>query len=113
MHPLLAHYLNLEAAVDTLQRADSKQVLKAEERPYAEAARALPEERARVLAARGLNHPPEETQRALVRLAAHGALRALAEEAVISAKLQSARDALLEAGGDEEEADGFLAAIVA
>jgi hypothetical protein len=112
MHPLLARYLNLEVAVDTLSRADQGQVLKAEERPYAEASSQFPEERSAVLAARGKARPAEATQKSLVRLAAHGALQALSQETPTAEKLQTARGALVEAGSTEAEADAFLAALV-
>ncbi len=112
MHPTLARYLNLDVAADTLHRDERGQVLKAEERPYAEVARAEPERRAAVLAARGQEHPGDAAQQALLYLAAHAAVAALREDEGLKGPLATAEQALRTEGADDEEVERFLAAVV-
>ncbi len=112
MHPTLARYLNLDVAADTLHRDELGQVLKAEERPFAEAARQSPERRAAVLAARGSERASDASQQALLYLAAHAAVRALREDERFAPALTDAEAALRAEGADEEEVERFLAAVV-
>src|SRR5437868_4805600 len=117
MHPILARYLSVDAAADVLRREDHGEVLRAEERPLAEAARAFPRHRAALVGARrgrsgegpGPGAPDLDAQQAVVVLAAHAALRALAEDEGLRAPLAAAREALRVEGAGEAEADQLLA----
>jgi hypothetical protein len=112
MHPLLARYLNLDAAADTLSREDQGQVLKSQEQTYASTAHKFPDERSALLAARGQSNPSPQTQAALVRLASHATVRALEDHADLGPLLASSRETLVKEGAEPEEADRFLAALV-
>jgi hypothetical protein len=112
MHPLLARYLNLDAALDTLQRQGRGQVLKAEERTYADIASYFPEERDEILKARPGTHASEELQAALVVLASRASVAALREDPSLGAAMTDAHVALVNEGASETEASGFLAALV-
>ena len=112
MHPALARYLSIEAAIDTLSRDEAGQVLRAEERPFAEVARAHPDQRARVLGARGRYPPSSEVQEALLFLAAHTAAIALREDEGLGPKLQVARAALSAEGASEAEVDHLIVTLV-
>jgi alkylhydroperoxidase/carboxymuconolactone decarboxylase family protein YurZ len=112
MHPLLARYLNLDAAVDVLHREELGQVLKAEERLLAEVARAAPDRRALVLGARGLRSPSPEVQEALLYLAAHAASSSLRDDEELGPAQQRARAALAAEGASEEEIETLIATLV-
>ncbi|MFZ5470443.1 MAG: hypothetical protein ACOZIN_13480 [Myxococcota bacterium] len=112
MHPLLAHYLSLNAAVDTLRRDERGEVLKASERFYAHTARSHPDKKDTLLATAGNPHLGEDTQGALVFLAAHAALHALAEDEAMGEKLASAREALKAEGATDEEANQLFASLL-
>lgn len=112
MHPILARYLTLEHAVDTLHREELGQVLRAEERWYAQAAQAFPERRAALLAARGRKAPPPEVQEALVIVGAHAAAAALREDPELAPKLARAWAALMAEGASEAEASHLVATVL-
>ena len=117
MHPILARYLSVDAAADVLRREDNGEVLRAEERPLAEAARAFPEHRAELLGARAgrrepATEPGAEAQQAVVVLAAHAALRALADDEVLKGPLQAAREVLRQEGAGPAESDRLLASLL-
>lgn len=112
MHPVLAKYLSLDAAVDTLRRDEQGHSLRAEERPFAKVARAHPEKRDAVLSARGKRQAPPEAQEALLFLGAHAAAASLEEDGALAAPLGQARAALAGEGADESEIDRFIATLV-
>lgn len=102
----------MDAAVDTLHRDELGQVLKADERPFAAVARAAPEQRSQVLAARGQRQPSPEAQQALIFLAAHAAAAALREDPQLGNRLLTARAALSAEGATEPEVDQLIASLV-
>jgi hypothetical protein len=77
MHPLIARFLDLEAARETLRREKAGETLSAEEQIFTATAAAHPQQRSEVLgvASRKLN---SDAQASLVLLAAHTAARAQA-----------------------------------
>ncbi|HVE84316.1 MAG TPA: hypothetical protein VND93_15775 [Myxococcales bacterium] len=111
MHPILARYLNVDAAVEVLRREENGEVLRAEERPFAAAARAFPEHRAALLGSRGRAQGTDTQQAALV-VAAHAALRALEEDAALEGPLQAAREALHREGATPAQVDQLLATLL-
>jgi hypothetical protein len=118
MHPILARFLSVDAAADVLRREDHGEVLRADERPLAEAARAFPEHRAALVGRRrsrgGETGGPADldAQQAVVVLAAHAALRALAEDEALKGPLAAARAALAAEGAGEAEAEQLLASLL-
>lgn len=113
MHPVLARYLNLQAAQETLSRADSgAQLSPSDEQPFVDAANASPEQKAEIVKARSKGKPPSVTQEALIYLAAHAAARSLKTDAALANALTGARSALMSEGADEEDVHQFLASMV-
>ncbi|HEY8209759.1 MAG TPA: hypothetical protein VIG99_19865 [Myxococcaceae bacterium] len=115
MHPILARFLSVDAAADVLRRADNGEVLRAEERPLAEAARAFPEHRAALAGARKRERggePDLEAQQAVVVLAAHAALRALEGDEGLAGPLRAAREALKAEGAGDAESEQLLASLL-
>ncbi len=112
MHPVLARYLDLAAAQDTLRRADAGVALEGDALAFAEAARSAPEQRRAVLAAGASRSSSAEAQQGLLYLAAHAAARALAAEPAFVAPMATARQLLTDEGASPEEADHFLASLV-
>lgn len=112
MHPVLARYLNLQAAQETLSRADSgAQLSPSDEQPFVDAANASPDQKAEIVKARSKGKPPSVTQEALIYLAAHAAARALESDAALATALTGARSALMSEGADEEDVHQFLASM--
>src|SRR5688500_7824883 len=109
MHPVLARYLNLDAAIDTLHRDELGQVLKAEERPFATVARTHPEHRSVLLAARGRTKVGPEVQRSQIFLATHAALASLREDAELGPVLAEAQRALASEGATEGQGEELIA----
>jgi hypothetical protein len=112
MHPLIARYLNPEAARETLQKEKSGAPLEPEERYFVETATAHPEHRATVLGGKGKRVLSSDAQASLVFLAAHAAARALAEDPTLAAATARARESLAQEGASPEETDAFLASIL-
>jgi hypothetical protein len=112
MHPLIARYLNPEAARETLQKEKSGAPLEPEERLFVETAAAHPEHRATMLGGTGKRVLSSDAQAALVFLAAHAAARALGEEPGLAQATARAREALAQEGASPEETDAFLASIL-
>jgi hypothetical protein len=115
MHPILARFLSVDAAADVLRREDHGEVLRAEERPLAEAARAFPEHRAALAGARkreGGGEPDLAAQQAAVVLAAHAALRALEGDEELAGPLRTAREALKAEGAEAAESEQLLASLL-
>lgn len=112
MHPVLARYLTLQAALDTLTRAERGEVLRAEERAYVEVAREHPEWRAKLLSAKAQRAPTDELQRILLVLGGKAAARLLREDARLGEPLRIARSALLTQGGTDADAEQLFTALL-
>lgn len=112
MHPVLARYLNLQTALDTLHRAEQGEPLSEDERAFADVATDAEERRAQLLSASGAGKPKPEVQEALVYLAAHAAARALQHDSALQPALAQARAALESEGANAEDVNQFLASIV-
>jgi hypothetical protein len=111
MHPLIAHFLNPEAARETLQKEKSGEPLSAEEQLFAATAAAHPQQRAELLGGAG-RKLASDVQATLVLLAAHTAVRAIAQEPKLATATAQAREALLREGASEEETEAFIASIL-
>ena len=112
MHPLLAKYLSLDVAIDTLYRDELGQVLKADERPFAQVAKAHPQKRAAVLGSRGKKQVSPEIERAQVFLAAQAVVVSLRDDAELGPSLSQARIALADEGATEEQVEELFASLV-
>ncbi|MBF5042799.1 hypothetical protein FGE12_10380 [Aggregicoccus sp. 17bor-14] len=112
MHPVLARFLDPDAARDTLRKLEAGEPLEGPEPLFAAAAQAHPEQRAVLTGSRTARHLSSDTQAALVLLSAHAAVRALAEDARLGPAVARARAALGTEGASDEETDAFIASIL-
>jgi hypothetical protein len=112
MHPLIARYLSPEAARETLQKEKDGAPLEPEERLFAETAAAHPDKRADLMGSKGKRHLSSDAEAAVVFLAAHAAMRAIAEDPALSDATAKAREALKKEGASDGETDAFIAAIL-
>lgn len=111
MHPLIAHFLNLDAARETLQKEKSGEPLSSEEQLFAATAAAHPQQRAELLGVSG-RKLASDVQATLVLLAAHTAVRSIAQEPKLASATAQAREALMGEGASEEETESFIASIL-
>lgn len=111
MHPLIASFLSLEAARETLRKEKAGEALSPEEQLFTATAAARPQQRAEVLGVTG-RKLASDAQASLVLLAAHTAARAIAQDSRLGTATAKAREALISEGASEEETDAFIASIL-
>jgi hypothetical protein len=111
MHPLIARFLSLEAARETLRKEKASEALSPEDQLFTATAAARPQQRAEVLGVTG-RMLASDAQASLVLLAAHTAVRAIAKDARLGPVTARAREALTSEGASEEETDAFIASIL-
>ncbi|MBN1206868.1 MAG: hypothetical protein JXB05_18435 [Myxococcaceae bacterium] len=111
MHPLIARFLSLEAARETLQKEKAGEPLTPEEQLFTATAAAHPQQRAEVLGVSG-RKLASDAQASLVLLAAHSAARAIAQDPRLAEATAKAREALASEGASEEETEAFVASIL-
>lgn len=111
MHPLIARFLDLEAARETLRKEKAGEPLDADEQLFTATAAAHPSQRAELLGVSG-RKLASDAQASLVLLAAHTAARGIAQDPRLSSATAKAREALLAEGASEEETESFIASIL-
>jgi hypothetical protein len=111
MHPLIARFLSLEDARETLRKEKAGEPLAPEEQLFAATAAAHPQQRAEVIGVTG-RKLASDVQASLVLLAAHTAARSLAQEPPLAAATAKAREALAAEGASDEETESFIASIL-
>ena len=111
MHPLIARFLDPEAARETFRKEKAGEPLDAGEKLFTSAAAAYPQQRAEVLGVTG-RKLASDAQASLVFLAAHTAARAIAQEPPLAEPTAKAREVLTSEGASEEETEAFLASIL-
>lgn len=112
MHPLIARFLDLPAAITALEKGESESTLDSEESAFLAAAAAFPKARAAVLKARGAKNPSSEAQQQLIVLATRAATTRIAVDPVLGPRVTSARAALEKEGASSAEADDLIAQAV-
>jgi hypothetical protein len=112
MHPLIARFLDPDAARETLQKEKNGEPLDPEERLFAETAAAHPDKRKDLVGTPGKRLLSSDAEAAVVFLAAYAATRAIASDPALSASTAKARKALAEEGASEDETDAFIASIL-
>jgi hypothetical protein len=121
MHPVLVRFLDPEVARETLRKLEAApdspavptdEAEAAYEAAFVAAARAHPDQRAALLGSRTGRHLSSDSQAALVLLAAHAAVHALAQDARLGPAVARARAALAAEGASSEETDAFIASIL-
>lgn len=109
MHPLIARFIDLPAAVLALEKADQESTLDSEEAALIAAATAFPRARAAVLKARGAKSPSSEAQQQLIVLATRAATLRIQVDPMLGPRVTSAKAALQGEGATETEADDLIA----
>lgn len=112
MHPLIARFIDLPAAVLALEKADQESTLDSEEAALIAAATAFPKARAAVLKARGAKSPSSEAQQQLIVLATRAATLRIQVDPMLGPRITSAKAALQGEGAAETEADDLIAQAV-
>lgn len=112
MHPLIARFIDLPAALSALAKESTGSTLDFEEAALVSAAIASPKARAAVLKARGAKSPSSEAQQQLIVLATRAATLRIAVDPALGPRLTSARAALKAEGASDAEADDLVAQAV-
>jgi|APLak6261666879_1056058.scaffolds.fasta_scaffold00508_3 hypothetical protein len=112
MHPLIARYLDLPAAIATLEKLESEATLDSDESAFITAANKNAKARAAIMKARGAKTPSNDAQQHLIILATQAATARLAVDPLIGPRITSARAALQKEGASADEADGLIAQAV-
>lgn len=112
MHPLIARFIDLPAAVLALEKADQESTLDSEEAALIAAATAFPKARAAVLKARAAKSPSSEAQQQLIVLATRAATLRIQVDPMLGPRVTSAKAALQGEGATETEADDLIAQAV-
>ncbi len=112
MHPLIARFIDLPAALTALEKESTENTLDSEEAALIAAASAFPKARAAVLKARGSKSPSAEAQQQLIILATRAATLRISLDPMLGPRMSSAKAALKSEGASETEADDLIAQAV-
>ena len=112
MHPLIARFLDLPAAVTALEKADQAVSLTVEEAALAEAAKDHPKSKAAVLKAKGKAQVSPESQQHLILLTIEAATALVARDEKLGPKVTAANAALKSEGAEDDEAHQLVAQAV-
>lgn len=112
MHPLIARYLDLPAAIATLEKADTEATLDSEESAFLAVAASNPKARAAILKAKGAKTPSNDAQQQLIVLATRAATMRLSVDPKLGPRITSAKAALEKEGASSDEADDLVAQAV-
>lgn len=111
MHPVLARYLDPEAARDVLRSAEDGNLFPPEDLDFVEAAGAFaPEKRTVLKAGQKLD---TKAQQAVLFLATHAALRAIRRDPKLRPELDQTEAALRELGAEDNDIGAVFAQLVA
>lgn len=112
MHPVIARFLDLSAAVTALEKKEQAASLDADEAAFAAAAEKEPRARAALLKSKGKKSASPETQQQLIVLATRAAAARVADDAALGPKVKAAVAALVAEGATDEEAQALVAQCV-
>lgn len=112
MHPLIARFLDLPAALSTLDKLENEATLDSDESAFINAAAANPKARAAILKARGAKSPSQDAQQQLIVLATWAATSRIALDPQLGPRITTAKAALQKEGASPEEADALIAQAV-
>jgi hypothetical protein len=113
MHPTLRRFLDRSALNAALHKADSGSTTEPDERALALAATDLPEEAATLRAEADREPPTPEFQEALLAVAFRAAVHAARTHPSLAAPYATVLERVRALGGEAEDADGFLAMLLA
>ncbi len=111
MHPLIARFIDLPAALSALEK-DADATLDSDEAALIAAGVAFPKARASVLKAKGAKSPSSDAQQQLIVLATRAAALRISVDPVLGPRVTSARAALQAEGANATEADDLIAQAV-
>lgn len=112
MHPLIARFIDLPAALMALEKAQTESTLDGEEAALVTAAAAFPKARAAILKARGAKTPSSDAQQHLIVLATRAATLRISVDPMLGPHVTLAKAALQKEGASEPEADDLIAQAV-
>lgn len=113
MHPVFAHFIDLEKSRQTLLRRDAGEPpASKDETLWLAVADAFPEARDVVRGADPEDGDDPDVVEPMILLAAHTALRALEQDTRLSAPLADAKKALIDEGATEEQAQSLVASLI-
>ena len=112
MHPVIAAFLDVNTAIDTLERGLAGTLSSPEEAAFVSAAKTHGDLSAYVLQAKDREKPSEDSQNATILLAVRAALSVLPTDPVLAGPTKKARDALTAAGADAEQIEQLLGGVL-
>ena len=112
MHPVIAAFLDVNTAIDTLERGLGGALSSPEEAAFVAAAKTHSDLSAYVLQAKDKAKPSEDSQNATILLAVRAALAVLPTDPVLAAPAKRAREALTAAGADAEQIEQLLGGVL-
>lgn len=112
MHPVIARFLDLPAAVAALEKKDGEATLDSEESALIAAGERYPKSRKAVLEAKKSKSPSPAAQQHLIVLATRAATAIVALDSLLGPRVESAKAALQKEGASEEEAEDLVAQAV-
>jgi hypothetical protein len=112
MHPLIARFMSLPAAVSTLEKEEQESTVDSEESAFLRAAAALPKARAALLKAKGSKSPSPQVQQQLIIVATRAATLRVGDDPMLGPRVATAKAALEAEGATPAEADDLVAQAV-
>lgn len=112
MHPLIARFLDLPAALSTLDKLENEATLDSDESAFINAASANPKARAAILKARDAKSPSQDAQQQLIVLGVWAATSRISLDPHLGPRITTAKAALQKEGATSEEADALIAQAV-
>lgn len=112
MHPVIARFLDLAAAVNALEKSQQDDTLDADESALVQVAAELPELAGALTEAKGKKVVAPTTQQQLIVLATRAATRRLTQDPAMGPRISSALGALEAQGASREEAEQLVAQAV-
>ncbi|MBX7114981.1 MAG: hypothetical protein K1X64_11695 [Myxococcaceae bacterium] len=112
MHPLIARYMPLQAALEVWGRAEQGAPLEGDDAVWLAVARERKDLLSRVLKAKGRTKPPHDTEQALLLIAACAAARVLQHHDALKEPAAQTVRLLKSEGADDAEVEELLATIL-
>ncbi len=112
MHPVLARFLDPENAATTLRKAQSGAPLDEQEQWLALAGQQFAEDRRALLEPNRGHRASPQVQESIVRLAAHAAARAVAQDERLGPAVARVREAMLKEGSTEPQVWQMVAGVL-
>jgi hypothetical protein len=112
VHPVIAAFLDVKTAVDTLERGVAGIPMGPDAMAFVAAARAHGDLSAFVLQAKGKEIASDDAQNATILIAVRAALARLPFDPVLGPQAKKAREALADAGADNDQVEQLLGGVL-